>query len=178
MPSSFKAKVEKESKTLAWGEVVRFKVDGNYVVRAQLDELIVAWRVTVYKGTEVVVRGHCAVNSCPEARTLEYLQRFYDRGELEKLINSRDWLLDNAVPDHLWDRVVSANDDFLVMRALEDATVYRIYPRQANGEVFPFAKFKEFYARDTCIRSPKDFPPEKLKEKWEEWHYPNEYYDG
>lgn len=185
MPSSFKekvkkakakkAKVEKKIETLAWGEVVRFTVDGDYVVRAQLDEVIGAWRVTVYKGQEVVVRGHCAVGSCPEARTLEYLQRFYDRGELEKLINSRDWVLDNAVPEHLWDTVVSASDDFLVVRVA--GLVYRIYPRQANGEIHPFRKFKEFYSEWQLIRSPKDFPPEKIKEKWEEWHYPNSFSD-
>jgi hypothetical protein len=183
MPSSVKKKVvekrrKKKIETLAWGEVVRFTVDGDYVVRAQLDEVIGAWRVTVYKGQEVVVRGHCAVGSCPEARTLEYLQRFYDRGELEKLINSRDWLLDNAVPERLWDKAVSASDDFLVVRCPEDATLYRIYPRDADGHIHPFAQFKEFYARDAFIRSPKDFPPEKIKEKWEEWHYPNEFYAG
>lgn len=187
MPSSFKekvkkAKVKKKIETLAWGEVVRFKVDGDYVVRAQLDEVIGAWRVTVYKGQEVVVRGHCAVGSCPEARTLEYLQQFYDRGELEKLINSRDWLLDNAVPEHFWDKAVSASDDFLVVRVLGDRERYRIYPRDANGHIPPFAKFKEFYIGNTFIakpiRSPKDFPPEKIKEKWEEWPYPNEFDAG
>ena len=102
-----------------------------------------------------------------------------DKNILE-LVSREKWLSDNRVPDHLRDRVVSASDDFLVVRAVGDATGYRIYPRSDtdNGEIHPFRQFKEFYVRGTFIRSPKDFPPEKIKEKWEEWHYPNQFYDG
>ena len=100
-----------------------------------------------------------------------------DKNILE-LVAREKWLSDNRVPDHLRDKVVSANDDFLVLRCPEDATLYRIYQRKADGEVHPLLNFKEFYARDAFIRSPKDFPPEKIKEKWEEWHYQNEFYAG
>lgn len=98
-----------------------------------------------------------------------------DKNILE-LVAREKWLFDSRIPDHLRDKVVSASDDFLVVRVA--GPVYRIYPREANGTIHPFAKFKEFYARDAFIRSPKDFPPEKIKEKWEEWHYPNEFYAG
>lgn len=100
-----------------------------------------------------------------------------DKNILE-LVAREKWLFDSRIPDHLRDKVVSASDDFLVVRAVGDATVYRIYPREANGTISPFAKFKEFYVRDTLLRSPKDFPPETIKEKWEEWSYPNEFYAG
>jgi len=102
-----------------------------------------------------------------------------DKNILE-LVEREKWLSDNRVPDHLRDRVVSASDDFLVVRCPENATLYRIYPRSDtdNGEIHPFRQFKEFYVRGTFISSPKDFPPETIKEKWEEWHYPNEFYAG
>lgn len=95
-----------------------------------------------------------------------------------ELVEREKWLSDNRVPDRLRDKVVSASDDFLVVRCPEDFTLYRIYARGAKGEVDQFAPFKEFYVKDTFIKSPKDFPPEKIKEKWEEWHYPNEFYAG
>lgn len=100
-----------------------------------------------------------------------------DKNILE-LVAREKWLLDNRIPDHLRDKVVSASDDFLVVRVA--GPVYRIYPRSDtdNGEIHPFRKFKEFYESGTFIRSPKDFPLEKIKEKWEEWHYPNEFYAG
>ena len=98
-----------------------------------------------------------------------------DKNIIEQVERDK-WLFDNQVPDHLRDRVVSASDDFLVLRVVGDAKLYRIYTRDANGEIDPFFQFKEFYAMNTFIRSPKDFPPEKIEEKWEEWHYPNEFY--
>jgi hypothetical protein len=168
---------KKKIETLAWGSVVGFEVDGGYSVRAVLDKSIEAWHVTVSRGEKVVAKSHCAVGT-DESRTREFLQEIYDRGELEKLINSQKWLLDNRVPDRLWDRAVSASDDFLVLRVLGDPKRYRIYHRTANGDITLVFQFKEFYASGTFIRSPKDFPPEKIKEKWEEWSYPNEFYAG
>lgn len=99
-----------------------------------------------------------------------------DKNILE-LVAREKWLSDNRVPDHLWDKVVSASDDFLVVRCPENFTLYRIYPRKANGEINTVFKFKEFYSEWPRIRSPKDFPPETIKEKWEKWHYPNDFSD-
>jgi hypothetical protein len=100
-----------------------------------------------------------------------------DKTILEQ-VEREKWLAENRVPKSLWKVTVSASDDFLVVRCPKDATLYRIYQRKADGEVHTLLNFKEFYARDAFIRSPKDFPPEKIKEKWEEWHYQNEFYAG
>jgi len=170
-------KKEKKNEPLAWGSEVEFDVDGGYSVHAKLGTKCKwAWCVTVYFGGDVVARRQSTVwPSCPDELTLEYLQRIYNRDYLEKLAKNRTWLLANRVPECLWDVAVSASDDFLVVRILDDPRLYRIYPREANGEVHPLLGFKEFYGFGG-IRSPKDFPPEEIKEKWQEWHYRNEYF--
>jgi len=92
-------------------------------------------------------------------------------------IEWEQWLAANRVPKRLWKFTVSASDDFLVLRAPGDFQQYRIYPRTAKGDIAQELQFKEFYVSWGAIRSPKDFPPEKIKEKWEEWPYPNEISD-
>jgi len=92
-------------------------------------------------------------------------------------IGREEWLAANRVPKKLWQFAVSASDDFLVLREPNDFRYHRIYPRRECGEIDDRFKFKEFYVSWGVIRSPKDFPPEKIKEKWEEWPYPNEISD-
>jgi len=91
-----------------------------------------------------------------------------------KQIEREEWLAANRVPKSLWEFTVAVSDDFLVLRAPNDFRYYRIYPRTAKGDIAQELQFKEFYVSWGAIRSPKDFPPEKIKEKWEEWPYPNE----
>lgn len=168
-------KKNKKHEPLPWDAVVEFVVDGGYSVRAQLNMVKWAWRVTVYMYDTVVAWDEVEADyNCPERRTFAFLQETYDKDHLEKLVRKKAWLRAARVPEGLWDRAVSASDDFLVLRAGGDCQQYRIYPRRANGEINPVLKFKEFYASWGFIRSPKDFPPEKINEKWEEWPYPNE----
>jgi hypothetical protein len=179
-------KKKKKNEPLAWGAVVKFDVDGGYSVHAKLGTKCEwAWCVTVYRGRtmywggDVVARRQFTVwPSCPDELTLEYLQSRCNRGYLDELAEKREWLLATRVPDDLWDVTVSASDEFLVTELqgyFGQPFRYCIRPRRECGEVDQMFKSKEFHTDYFKIKSPKDFPPEKIKEKWEEWHYPNEY---
>lgn len=170
-------KKNKKHEPLGTDAVVEFVVDGGYSVRAQLNTFSCVWHVTVYMYDTVVAKEEIdAKYNCPERRTFAFLEETYDKDHLEKLVRKKAWLRAARVPECLWNRAVSASDDFLVLRAVGDcqSLKYRIYPRTAKGDINPVLKFKEFYVSWGCIQGPKDFPPEKINEKWEEWPYPNE----
>jgi len=171
-------KKDQKHEPLGTDAVVEFVVAGGYSVRAQLNTVKWAWHVTVYMYDTVVAWEEIGADyNCPERRTVAFLEETYDRARLEKLVRKKAWLRAAKIPERLWDRAVSASDDFLVLKAVGDCNrlKYRIYLRRECGEIDLMFKFKEFYVSLGAIRSPKDFPPEKIKEKWEEWPYPNEY---
>lgn len=165
----------KKHEPLGTDAVVEFVVDGGYSVRAQLNTVRWAWYVKVYMYDTLVAWEEIDADCiCPERRTVAFLEETYDRAYLEKLVRKKAWLRAAKVPERLWDRAVSASDDFLVLMDCERYELHRIFPRRTDGSIDQMLAFKEFYVSWGFIRGPEDFPPEKIKEKWEEWPYPNE----